>query len=382
MTGATLPNAIGHLPPRTQGLPLVGALPALLRRPFPFFLAARERYGDIYSLDLGMTRMTVLNHPSHAQHILAERSANYGKGGALWESVRTLLGNGLAVSEGAFWLRQRRMMQPHFHRHRLAGLTSLMVEAIDASLQGWEAPAAARTPFNLSPAFASVTMQVIVKALFGQGLAQAQVEAVGAEMAFVVDYLLWGVLTQSLPRRLPLPGARRYQQALHTIDAVVALVIDQQRRAPESADHLLAMLLQMVDAETGEQMTDAQLRDEVVTFFLAGYETTSLTLSWALHFLTQHPETMARLVAEVDSVLAGRTPTFADIPSLVYTRMVVQEALRMRPPAWHLTRTAIEADTIDGFNIPAGHSKPAARPRAQRRAALRHGWLSRAGLHF
>src|SRR5258706_1318828 len=221
MTGATLPNAIGHLPPRTQGLPLVGALPALLRRPFPFFLAARERYGDIYSLDLGMTSMKVLNHPSHAQHILAERSANYGKGGALWESVRTMLGNGLAVSEGAFWLRQRRMMQPHFHRHRLAGLTSLMVEAIDASLQGWEAPAAARTPFNLSPAFASVTMQVIVKALFGQGLAQGQVEAVGAGMAVVVDYLLWGGLTQTLPPPPPLSAPRPYQQALHSAERAV-----------------------------------------------------------------------------------------------------------------------------------------------------------------
>src|SRR5262245_6315768 len=115
MTGTTLPSVTGHLPPRTQGLPLVGALPALLRRPFPFFLEARERYGDIYTLDLGVLKMTVLNHPSHAQHVLAEHSANYRKGGAMWESVRTLLGNGLAVSEGAFWLRQRRMLQPHFH---------------------------------------------------------------------------------------------------------------------------------------------------------------------------------------------------------------------------------------------------------------------------
>jgi cytochrome P450 len=354
MTGTIAPNPIRQVPPRTAGLPIVGALPALLRRPFPFFLEARERYGDVYTLDLGIQRMLVFNQPQHAQHILVEQSNNYPKGKSVQsDAVQTLFGNGLLTSEGALWLRQRRMIQPHFHRQQLTGLASLMVEAIDQSFQSWLIPSA-RTPFNLSPAFAAMTMQVILKILFGQALQQSQFDAVRAAITFVVDYLIWAILMPDLPGWLPLPGMRRYQQALRTIAAAVQMVIDQQRRVPEPANHLLATLLQLVDAETGERMSDRQLRDEIVTFFLAGYETTSLALAWSLHFLSQLPDMRRQLVAEVDAVLGGRPPAFADLPNLVYTRMVIQEALRMRPPAWHLTRTATEADTIDGYSIAAG----------------------------
>ena len=339
--------------PKTAGLPLVGALPALIKGQLDFFLEARARYGDIYTLDLGLTQLLVLNQPRHAQHILRDNARNYRKGGAMWDSVRSLVGNGLVVSEDDFWLRQRRMMQPQFHRKRLAALTELMVSAIDAELAGW-ATSATTAPFDMLLPLSRITMRVIARTMFGTGLSQRETDMFAAEMAFALDYIFKAMLTHSLPKWLPIPGARRYEQALRNIDAALFDVIARTRQAGDDADNLIAMLLQLVDAETGEQMTDQQLRDEAITIFLAGFETTSLALSWAYDLLPRHPQVLARLKAEVDAVLGSRLPTFADLPALPYTSMVVQETMRLRPPAWWIPRTAAEADEIDGVAIAAG----------------------------
>jgi cytochrome P450 len=325
-----------------------------MRQPFDYLLAARQRHGDIYTLDLGLLRWVILCHPRHAEYVLRENSQNYRKSGNLWDMVRTLLGNGLVVSEGDFWLRQRRMIQPHFHRKQLAGLTDAMIVATAEGLEAWEWAAAERQPLDVVPAFSAITMRVIARALFGQGLAQADLDRVGEVMAFVMDYLLTGTLTHALPRWLPLPGARRYQAALEEFDALIGKIIAHERSAATPSDSLLAMLVHMIDEESGQTMTDAQLSDEVKTFFLAGYETTSLTLSWAIDLLTRHPQVMQRLRAEIDGVLAGRAPTFADLPALSYTRMVIQEVMRLRPASWWLPRVATADDTIDGYTIPSG----------------------------
>jgi len=342
------------LPPRTRGLPVVGSLPAFVRRPFDFLLAARERHGDIYTLDLGFLRWVILNHPRHAEYVLRDNSQNYRKGGGLWDMLRTILGNGLVVSEGDFWLRQRRMIQPQFHRKQLAGLTGAMVAATAEELESWDLAAAGQQPFDVMPAFSAITMRVIARALFGQGLAQADLDRVREVMAFAMDYLMTGAMAYSLPRWLPIPGARRYQEALAEFDALVAKIIAHERGADTPSASLLAMLVHMVDEESGETRTDAQLSDEVKTFFLAGYETTSLALTWTIHLLTQHPEVMLKLRAEVDTVLAGRAPAFADLPALAYTRMVIQEAMRLRPASWWVPRVAVADDMIDGYAIPAG----------------------------
>ncbi len=351
-------RAEAALPPEVKGWPLVGVLPALLRNPFEFLAQAREQYGDIYTLNLGMMKLTVLNHPRHAQHVLRDHAQNYYKGGAIWNAVRPVVGNGLVLSEGDFWLRQRRLMQPQFHRQRLGGLTHLMVEAIQEALGTWTSAAESSEPFNLAPALNALTMRVVVKTLFGTALSPQELDKVGEDMTYVLDYLLLEALMQSLPSWLPVPYRARYRRALARFDETVYRIIAQARRAQASAEepanHLLAMLLDTVDEETGEGMTDRQLRDEVATLFLAGYETTSITLAWTFHHLAEAPDVMEKLQAEVDSVLGERTPTFADLPKLPYTRMVLQEALRLRPPSYWLPRTAQADDEIDGYSIPAG----------------------------
>jgi cytochrome P450 len=351
---SSYPAAAQPLPPLTRGLPIVGALPAFLRQPFAYFLAARQRYGDIYTLDLGVFRWIILHHPRHAEYVLRENSQNYRKGAAIWEMLRTILGNGLVVSEGDFWLRQRRMIQPHFHHKQLARLTDAMVAAVAEGLERWEGAAAAQQPLDLLPNFSALAMRVIARALFGQGLAQADIDRVSQIMAFVLDYMMAGALTYSLPRWLPIPGAGRYRAARREFDALVAQMITHERNADTPSDSLLALLVRMVDEESGETMSDTQLSDEVKTFFLAGYETTSLTLTWAVSLLTEHPQVMDKLRAEVDTALAGRLPSFADLPALTYTRMVIQEVMRLRPAAWWVPRTAIADDIIDGYAIPAG----------------------------
>ncbi|MCI0576239.1 MAG: cytochrome P450 [Chloroflexi bacterium] len=355
-TSASLPFVAKSRPalPETEGWPLVGSLPQILKDPFAFFAQARERYGDIYRLNLGLTKVVVLNHPRHAQHVLRDQGQNYRKGGPMWDAVRGLLGNGLVVSEGDFWLRQRRMMQPHFHRQRLAGLTDLMVEAIEESLDSWEAAAAAGEPVNLHQHFNQLTMRVIVRTLFGSALSREDMEQAGRAIGYALDYIMTAMITHALPGWLPLPGKKRYQQALAEFDEVVYRIIAQSRAGEGEENHLLAMLLNTVDEETGEGMSDKQLRDEVATIFLAGYETTSIVLTWAYDYLSQQPAVMAKLQAEVHEALQGRRPTFADLPKLPYTKMVLQEAMRIRPPSYWLPRTAVADDEMDGYDIPAG----------------------------
>jgi cytochrome P450 len=340
--------------PRSKDFPLVGSLPSLLINPFGLASKNRCTYGDIYELDLGMARVIILNHPRHAQYVLRDRASNYRKGGALWDFLRKMFGNGLVVSEGDFWLRQRRMMQPQFHHERLAALTDLIVEAIADSFVRWQKGHAPGAPINMTQAFNQLAMQVISKALFGSALETSEMNRVAEAMSFALDYLMPGMVLTSLPSWIPFPGKRRFQQSLEIFDDALFRIIAHGRRHKEGDHHLLAMLIQTVDQDTGEGMDDQQLRDEVSALFLAGYETTSVALSWAVDYLTLFPKKLQKLQDEVDTVLGSRRPTIADLRNLPYCRMVFQETLRIRPPSFWIPRVAIASDVIDGYKIPAG----------------------------
>lgn len=328
----------------------------MLREQLDFFVNAREKYGDVFVVKLGPTEIIALTHPDHAQHVLRDNAANYCKGGGLWEALRTLFGNGLLVSEGDFWLRQRRMMQPHFHRERLAALVDDMVAAADEGMATWDAAADSGEPFDIARALAHITMKIIVRTMFGAGISEEHADRITEDMTYAMDYLLRGLITQSLPPWVPLPGRERYKAALRTIDTSLLRIIDERRRKKQDRGDLIGMLIDMVDAETGERMTDAQLRDEAVSVFFAGYETTGQALGWSTHFLTQQPAMLRALIDEVDAAIGQRRPTFSDLPSLGYAQRVMREALRLRPPSYWLPRSAIRDDSIDGFPIPAGAS--------------------------
>lgn len=311
---------------------------------------SRRRHGDIHTLDFGVTSMVALCHPRHAQQVLRDNARNYRKGGTLWSSLRTLLGNGLAVSEGEFWLRQRRLMQPHFHRQRLAGMTELMTAAIADELRDWHEG----EPRDANPVLSRITMKVITRTMFASDIEPDELAEFGPLLSYVLDSVFVGMFTQALPRWLPVPGQRRYALALARLDALLRRVIARRRQSGATTPDLLGMLLGLVDDETGEAMSDQQLVDEVMTMFLAGHETTAATIGWAFALMDRAPAVMQRLRAEVDEALGGRRPGFADIPRLAYARKIVQETLRLYPSVWFLPRTAIADDVIDGYAIPAG----------------------------
>ncbi len=341
-------------PPQTKGLPLVGSIPTALKEQLDFLDHAQQIHGDVYKIDLGPTSIVMLCDPAHAQYVLRDNAKNFSKGGPMWDSIRTLVGNGLVVSAGDFWMRQRRMMQPQFHRQHIAGMTSLMIDAITAGMQGWDGYAAEDKPVEMLQLFNHITMKVIMQTMFGKDLADSDADVIGREMSYAKDFMLQNMVTQMIPGWVPVPGRKHYQRSIDTLDAFINRITSQRRQLAEQPTDMLGMLLQMIDDESGEAMTDKQIRDEIATLFLAGYETTSLTMTWGVHQLLQHPEAFKRLQDEVDTGLAGHLPTFETLEKLPYARMVIQEIMRLYPPAFWLPRTAVEDDEIGGYHIDAG----------------------------
>lgn len=342
-------------PRQIEGIPLLRALPSLLAQEADFLDKARARHGDIYRIKLGPLDVVMLCHPKHAQYILRDSSTKYRKEGSLWTSVRTLLGNGLVVSEGEFWLRQRRMMQPYFQRERLVGLVDPMVDAIDEALVTWDEAAAAGRALCPTTSLSAITMKVIAKALLGGDILPEEVALVIEHVTFVLSYMFRGVIAHQLPSCIPVPGRQRYQGTLRDIDVILFKVIERsrQRKEQQGRASVVTMLLDTVNAETAERMSVNQLRDEVMSLFVAGFETTALALAWTLQFLMREPEVLARLRAEVDTVVGTARPNASHLPALSYTRQVFMEVLRLRPPVWWLTRCAAVDDEIDGSLIPA-----------------------------
>jgi len=330
----------------------VGALPSFIRDPLATLRRAAEK-GDVCHLELGFADVVTLNHPEHADHVLRRHQRNYPKGGSYWAGVRGILGKGLPTSEGSLWLRQRRMMQPHFHRQRLEALTSLIVDALDRSLR-WSDIDTSFQVLDIGARMPLLTMNVVSAAMLGSRTSSARAAAFGREFDFAIDHIFRGMLAQVLPRWVPIPGRQRFGQAVDRMHRLLMEVIETRRRETTESADLLAMLIAATDDETGEGMSDEQLLDEVTSLFLAGYETTASGLQWALHFLAEHPWDLACLRDEVDATLRGAPPRFDDLPSLRYARWVIQEALRLYPPAWWLPRVATEDDEIGGFPIPAG----------------------------
>ncbi|WP_257445886.1 cytochrome P450 [Archangium lipolyticum] len=348
-------GTVPPLPPRA-GLPLVGSLPALLRDPLGFFLSAPRKHGDVYTIDLGLTRIIALNHPRHAQYVLRDNARNYGKGGPLWDTIRGLTGNGLPSSEGDFWLRQRRMMQPQFHRERINAMADLMLQAIGETMQPWEKAAETGEPFNVASALNHVTLKVVVKAILGGDISRSESERISSALAYSLDYMVRGMVLRSLPGWLPAPGRRRFEEEVRAIDDILFGIMQRRRNTqePSGGGDILGMLLDSVDAETGERMTDQQVRDEVVSLVVAGYESTAMSLAFSFESLSRRPELMKRIQGEIDTAVGQGPLSLSHVPRLPQTLSVFQEALRLYPPSYWIMRNAVEDDVIDGFRIPAG----------------------------
>lgn len=338
--------------PRAGGLPLLGALPSFVRDPLAVLQRARET-GDVCHLELGLLDAVTLHHPDHFDRVFRTHHREYLKEGPFWASVRSLLGDGLPTSSGDEWRRHRRMMQPQFHRRRLEGLTTLVIDALEESLD-WDDVGSSWQVLDVGSRMPHLTMNVVSAAVLGAPSSRQRSQMIARDVAFAAEHAFRTMLVHKLPSWIPLPGRERYGQAMANVRREGLELIEERRARPDDGDDLLGLLIAATDDETGERMSDSQLLDETMSLLLAGYDTTSSGLQWCLHLLSENPEILGRLREECDAVLRGRSPRVEDLRRLRYARWVMQEALRLYPPVWWLPRTAAEDHEIDGYPIRKG----------------------------
>jgi cytochrome P450 len=259
------------------------------------------------------------------------------------------VGNGLLTSEGDFWLRQRRLAQPAFHRQRIGTYGEVMVQFTDRMLSSWR-PGEIR---DIHSDMMRLTLEIVVKTLFNADVSNDADRVRTTLSEIVKPFASQATLKWIMDNRLPTAGHRRFFRAAHDIDSIVYRIISERRRSKRDEGDLLSMLLQAHDEDDGGTMTDRQLRDEVMTIFLAGHETSALTLSWAWWLLALNPNVEKRFHNELDQVLNGRLPTLADFPRLRFTEMIAKESMRLYPPAFGLGREAVADCEIGGYHVPA-----------------------------
>jgi cytochrome P450 len=329
--------------------PFVGHLRAFRSNPLAFLIKAAREHGDLVYFRVAAQHMYLVNHPDYVREILVTNQGNFLKSRAL-QRAKVLLGEGLLTSEGQHHLRQRRLVQPAFHRERLAGYAAAMSETAVRVRQRWQAG----TAMDVSAEMAKLTLSVVAKTLFSADV-ESEASEIGEAMTAALEMFQLLVMPFSeLLVKLPLPSVRRFQKGRALLDSTIYSLVRERRASGRDTGDLLSMLLFAHDEEKdGAGMTDEQVRDEALTLFLAGHETTANALTWTWYLLSQHPEVERRLHAELDTVLQGRVPELADVPQLRYAEMILAEALRLYPPAWAIGRMAKQPFSLGDIEIPA-----------------------------
>ena len=335
-------------PPGPRGRLLMGSMRDFQRDSLGFIEEVALRHGDVVRYRMATMWWHQVNHPEGVRRVLQENNHNYPKSDLTASILRPVAGEGLFISEGKTWLRQRRLMQPAFHRQKIAAFGELMTNAAQKMMGRWD------HRIDAAAEMTRLTLDVATDALF-----HAHVGGEPTTIARAVSTLLAEINYRFQvpfypPINVPTPRNRRMRHAIRTLDRAMYDIIEQRRRDGEEGDDLLSMLMAARDEETGAAMSDRQLRDEVITLFIAGHDTTANALTWTFYLLATHPEADERLRAELDEVLDGAVPAFADLPKLPYSRMVIEEAMRLYPPAWITDRQAVKEDEILGHRIPAG----------------------------
>jgi cytochrome P450 len=337
-----------NLPPKGPKVPWpFGVSPMNRSNPLGLLEGWAREYGDIFRWRTLHFFVVFVNHPDLVEKVLVSESRNYMKGRGL-QANRELFGNGLLTSEGDSWLRQRRLMQPAFHRERIAAYADTMIEQGRRLAESWRGGETRDVHADLMRA----TLEIAATTLFGTSVSDSDAAQISGALNTLMSLNSSPRRLFPLLRALPTRANRSYTRAVRQLDKVVyALIARRRAELGENDTDLLSMLLTARD-EDGSRMTDLQLRDESVTLLLAGHETTALALSWTLYLLAQNPDVADQLAAEMDAVLAGRAPTLDDVPRLVFTAKILKESMRLYPPAWGVVRMCPAACSLGGYRIP------------------------------
>ncbi|PSQ23452.1 cytochrome P450 [Halobacteriales archaeon QS_8_65_32] len=358
-------------PPGPKGVPVIGNTQRFARDPFSFLSSCRDAYGDVARLSLGGDPAYMLTNPADIERVLVSEERKFRKP-MLNDDIRDLLGNGLLLSEGDFWRRERRRTQPAFDMRRIAGLAGMMTDHTEAMLGDW----ADGEAVTVDTEMARLTVKIIVEAMFGVGFDDATVERMQANLEPLGRHFEPDVLRTLVPDWVPTEENREYHAAIETLEDILEGVLAERRGTERDlpADDgiggtdgvggidangnqpmdLLSILLRARNDDGDEDVDDALVRDELMTMLLAGHDTTALTLTYTWYLLARNPAIEAELHAELDEVLGGRVPTTADVRDLTYTERVLQEAMRLYPPVHMLFREALTGVRLGGYRVPKG----------------------------
>ncbi|MBE9167241.1 cytochrome P450 [Pleurocapsales cyanobacterium LEGE 06147] len=343
-----------HLPPGPRGYLLL-KLSELQHQPIEYLDRLWREYGDLVRLPIvpGFT-FYLAAHPDHAEHILSTHQERYRKPDFFLKPMGLVQGQGLFTSEGELWLKHRRLMQPAFHQKQLVNLYAVMLSCVQSLLREWEKKPEGEV-IDIAAEMTRLTLKIVSSALFSVDIS-GEYNRLGQAFRTALEYVYYRINTPLAPPVwIPTPRNLKFRQAKQTLDRVVLEIIQARRHNLIDNRDLLSMLLTVRDEVTGEGMSDRQLHDEVITLIDAGHETTATTLAWTWYLLGTHPDVMANLLDEVQTVFNEDDLTFEKLPQLQYTRRVLDESLRLRPPGLGLApRVALEDDEIQGYFIPKG----------------------------
>lgn len=343
---------LGQVPPGPPRREMIGLFDKLVRDRLGLMSTAAERYGDAVRLRIGPKTLYLFNHPDYAKHVLADNAVNYHKGIGLIEARRAL-GDGLLTSEGALWRKQRSVIQPAFAHKRIAEQAHVIAEEAAELVSRLRAHCGGG-PIDVTQEMTTLTLGVLGRTLLDTDL--SPYGSLGDSFEAVQEQAMFEMVSLSMvPKWVPLPKQLRFRQARREQQQIInQLVANRRARPGSSVDDVLSRLLTSTGQEADVQVGQQRLRDELVTLLLAGHETTASTLSWTFYLADRHQEVWERLHAEATAVLGDRLPAYGDLTSLTYTRMVVEEAMRLYPPVWGLTRIAQQEDEIGRYHVPAG----------------------------
>lgn len=328
-------------------------IPEIMRDPLAFLLQSAQAHGSFIHYPLQIANVYNISHPEIIQHVLQTNSKNYSKDTVQYNTLAQITGEGLLTSDGRSWLTHRRLMQPAFHRTRLEGFGDTIVQATVAMLQRWEKAAQSGQPLDIDAEMMQVTLEIVGKTLFHLDLRADAPEMTHAALG-LLEYVVYRAQTPiALPTAVPTRRNRHFKAHMGRLEAIIYDTIATRRASGEDLGDVLSLLLLAHDEETGQGLTDAEIRNEMMTLLIAGHETVASALTWAWYLLSLHPSVREKMEAELDKALGQRLPTVADLEHLPYTRMVFDETLRLYPPAWLITRRALAADAIGDHTIPA-----------------------------
>jgi cytochrome P450 len=322
--------------------------------PLSFLINMAQRYGDFVAVPVGSLPVFLVNHPEGVKNVLQDHHRRYSKDTIQYNALSTITGRGLLTNDGSSWLRQRRLTQPAFSRPRLMALDQIVVPAAQRMLDRWEGIARYAGTVDVDSEMMRLTLEIVGKMLFSIDLSEEAGPLTQAVLT-ALDHIMYRARNVLVfPDFVPTPRNLRFRRAVQTLNHVVDAMVSERQKNDLPGDDLLGMLLRSRDEETGQGMTNAQIRDEILTMLIAGHETVASALTWTWYLLSSHPKERDRLHQEAVRQSDDHLLTTADLPLLPYSAQVFSEALRLYPPAWVISRKAVEADELQGVSIPAG----------------------------